>query len=370
MFVYSGSKLIAEYSTETPPSGPTTSWTVTDQLGSPRVIVNAVAEVVSRRDFMPFGEEIDPDGTYRMTGQKYGQSDRVREKFTGYQKDEETGLDFAEARMYQNLHGRFTAIDPLLASGKSVDPQTFNRYAYVLNNPLTLTDPGGLQAGRQDYGGNQPKPTKVIDIFITISVKERKDAGANSDWYALAKSAPGQQTVNVYTVDDGSATSVQFKSSLESEGRTVLVYGHSLADGSSVDKSTKTGSRLQGFALQFSGGHFQDNTAVTYGELDQPVESVKADNVLLFTCDSGNTPSAILSKMDVGGTLIREDGGPNGAGSVKFGEEAAYAAAEKLINGGQMKDAQKAAQAAINRSNIPEQDKGDKILLEYKPRNQ
>ena len=145
VFVYSAGKLIAEYSTATPSSNPTTSWTVTDQLGSPRVIVNSLGAVVSRRDFMPFGEELDADETYRTTGQKYGQTDSVRQKFTGYQKDEETGLDFAENRMYQNLHGRFTAIDPLLASGKSRDPQTFNRYVYVLNNPLVLTDPDGLQ---------------------------------------------------------------------------------------------------------------------------------------------------------------------------------------------------------------------------------
>ena len=50
--------------------------------------------------------------------------------------------------MYQNQHGRFTAIDPLLASGKSANPQTFNRYAYGLNRPLALNDPTGLQAGK------------------------------------------------------------------------------------------------------------------------------------------------------------------------------------------------------------------------------
>jgi hypothetical protein len=37
-------------------------------------------------------------------------------------------------------------VDPLLASGKSANPQTFNRYIYVMNNPLLLTDPSGLQA--------------------------------------------------------------------------------------------------------------------------------------------------------------------------------------------------------------------------------
>jgi RHS repeat-associated protein len=145
VFVYSSGKLIAEYSTAPPPQNPTVSYTATDQLGSPRVITNAFGEVVSRRDFKPFGEQIEPDGTYRTNSLYSNAGDDIRQKFTGYQKDEETNLDFAEARMYENRHARFTAVDPLLASGKSANPQTFNRYTYVLNNPLVFTDPGGLQ---------------------------------------------------------------------------------------------------------------------------------------------------------------------------------------------------------------------------------
>lgn len=100
---------------------------------------------------MPFGEEIVAMAeTHRTPGDKYGVGDGVRQKFTGYERDEETGLDFAEARYYYNNHGRFTAVDPLLASGKSADPQTFNRYAYTMNRPLILTDPTGLQAGTQE----------------------------------------------------------------------------------------------------------------------------------------------------------------------------------------------------------------------------
>lgn len=136
-------KLIAEYSTEQA-STPTVNYTATDPLGSPGVITNKLGEVFSRRDFMPFGEEITPDASYRTAALKYGIADGVRQKFTGYQRDEETDLDFAEARYYYNDQGRFTAVDPLLASGKSANPQTFNRYVYVANNPLVHTDPTGM----------------------------------------------------------------------------------------------------------------------------------------------------------------------------------------------------------------------------------
>jgi len=54
-------------------------------------------------------------------------------------------LDFAQARMYGKFHGRFTSPDPLLASAKAAVPQSFNRYVYVLNSPLKLTDPNGLK---------------------------------------------------------------------------------------------------------------------------------------------------------------------------------------------------------------------------------
>ena len=145
IFVYSSGKLVAEYSTATPPASPSVNYTTTDHLGTPRIITDQFGQVQSRRDFLPFGEELTINVGSRSTALKYGTStDDVRQKFTGYQKDEETGLDFAEARMYENRYGRFTAVDPLLASGKSANPQSFNRFIYVGNRPLLLTDPFGL----------------------------------------------------------------------------------------------------------------------------------------------------------------------------------------------------------------------------------
>jgi RHS repeat-associated protein len=63
-------------------------------------------------------------------------------KFTGKERDAETGLDYFGARYYSGAQGRFTSPDPL--GGHLADPQTLNRYAYVRNNPLRFNDPTGL----------------------------------------------------------------------------------------------------------------------------------------------------------------------------------------------------------------------------------
>jgi RHS repeat-associated protein len=153
IFVYNaGGKLLAEYSTQTA-SNPTISYLTNDNLGSPRVITDNGGNVSSRRDFMPFGEDLNVGVGGRSATNKYSATtDNIRQKFTGYEKDDETGLDFAEARYYNNLHGRFTAVDPMLASGRSADPQSFNRYAYVSNNPVNVTDPSGMIWSSSGFG--------------------------------------------------------------------------------------------------------------------------------------------------------------------------------------------------------------------------
>ncbi len=62
----------------------------------------------------------------------------------GKERDGETGLDYFGARCFSAAQGRFTTADPLLNSGRPWEPQSWNRYAYTLNNPLKFTDPDGL----------------------------------------------------------------------------------------------------------------------------------------------------------------------------------------------------------------------------------
>jgi RHS repeat-associated protein len=72
---------------------------------------------------------------------------------TSYERDNETDLDYAKARMYGNSYGRFTSPDPLLTSGRIENPQTWNRYIYALNNPLLYIDPFGLYEWASSAGG-------------------------------------------------------------------------------------------------------------------------------------------------------------------------------------------------------------------------
>lgn len=116
----------------------------TDALGSPRIVTGAIGQVVSRHDYMPFGEEVATGVGGRTTVQGYNQADNARQKFTGYERDNESGIDFAQNRYYSGKHGRFTSVDPTLASIRLLDPQSFNRFAYIENDPLNYTDPSGL----------------------------------------------------------------------------------------------------------------------------------------------------------------------------------------------------------------------------------
>jgi RHS repeat-associated protein len=64
-------------------------------------------------------------------------------RFTGYFRDAETGLDYADQRYHQPGMGRFMSADQYMASGGPQDPGSWNRYAYVGGDPVNYTDRSG-----------------------------------------------------------------------------------------------------------------------------------------------------------------------------------------------------------------------------------
>jgi RHS repeat-associated protein len=116
VFVYAASgKLVAEYSTlVTPQQDAKVSYLTTDHLGSPRINTDQNGAVRARHDYQPFGEEIQRAS--------YG-GDTVRKQFTGYERDKETELDFAQARYFNSGFGRFSSPDDFLNDTHASDPK-------------------------------------------------------------------------------------------------------------------------------------------------------------------------------------------------------------------------------------------------------
>jgi RHS repeat-associated protein len=118
-----------------------------DQLGSTRTVTTGSGknndssnqtpgQLCYDADFTPYGQEISYSARLQTTACPPSY------KFTGYERDPETGLDYAFARYYSSRLGRFLSTDPL--AGSVGDLQSHNAYAYVVNNPMNLTDPAGL----------------------------------------------------------------------------------------------------------------------------------------------------------------------------------------------------------------------------------
>ncbi|HZE68208.1 MAG TPA: RHS repeat-associated core domain-containing protein [Pyrinomonadaceae bacterium] len=150
VFVYNiQGQLVAEYSSAGPSGTPGISYLTTDTLGTPRVITGSGQEVKSRHDYLPFGEELFTDIGPRTNAQGYSAADGIRQQFTQKERDMETGLDYFLARYYSSIQGRFTSVDPAnyQAQLNPDEPQSWNAYSYVNNNPLVRTDPNGRGIG-------------------------------------------------------------------------------------------------------------------------------------------------------------------------------------------------------------------------------
>ena len=145
-YVYDANgQLVAEYSNGLAAASGT-QYLFDDHLGSTRLELNG--STLKRYDYLPFGEEI-PSGMDGR-GSDYGAQvivpstpDVVNQKFTSKERDAESGLDNFLARYFSSPQGRFTSPDEPFADQYASDPQSWNLYSYVRNNPLRFWDPTG-----------------------------------------------------------------------------------------------------------------------------------------------------------------------------------------------------------------------------------
>lgn len=124
--VFLGNLLVASYVA----SPPGWQYTVSDHLGSPRAVFNQSGQLVETHKHWPYGEDTS------------GSPPPQRLSFCLMERDSETTRYYDHARTHDYGLGRFLSPDSV--GGRPENPQSWNRYAYTLGNPLKHVDPDGL----------------------------------------------------------------------------------------------------------------------------------------------------------------------------------------------------------------------------------
>jgi RHS repeat-associated protein len=157
---------------------------------------------VARHDYRPFGEELVAGDGFR--GAEWGKYDSVTQKFTGQEHDGETQFDFFHARYLSGAQQRFMSPDPGNAGADPMNPQSWNAYAYVNNNPLNATDPTGMylsllppkDKGNDDDGGYNPGDPCLFCLFPRCILCFGPGGGAPAPEPPPPPDKPGKNDVN------------------------------------------------------------------------------------------------------------------------------------------------------------------------------
>ena len=180
-----------------------------DAIGSVRAVTDADGDVVRRYEYEPFGRVWDGPAQAPE-----------RRQFTGQEHDAATGLDYFGARYLRAEIGRFTTIDPVTTIEENlVDPQRWNRYAYVRNNPLRYTDPTGLYIVGCDASNSDC--AAAMERFENLRQQALQNGDSTVRAIARGLGNPGQKGTTV-TPDFAGTLGKTDNASYDSDSDTLL----------------------------------------------------------------------------------------------------------------------------------------------------
>jgi RHS repeat-associated protein len=140
-----------------------------NHLGSAVLELDGNAAIISYEEYYPYGNT-----SFEATGAA-ADVNKKRYRYTGKERDEETGLYYLGARYYAPWIARWTATDP---AGMIDGPDL---YAYVRGNPITMRDPSGMQG--EDSPHIELKPPSLLDNRSAAEKFAERHAGALGDFH-------------------------------------------------------------------------------------------------------------------------------------------------------------------------------------------
>ncbi|WP_241651962.1 RHS repeat-associated core domain-containing protein [Pseudoalteromonas phenolica] len=120
-------------------------YTHRDRLGSARLFTDRNGNVEAQRNYDPFGKPREASGDLKLDS-KLGDLDTAKtyRGFTDHEHLDDMELIHMNGRVYDYNLGRFMSVDPVIQS--PTNSQSINPYSYIMNNPLSGTDPTGYAA--------------------------------------------------------------------------------------------------------------------------------------------------------------------------------------------------------------------------------
>ncbi len=207
-----------------------------NHLGSAALELTEDREVISYEEYHPYGTS-----SYRAANSGVDVSER-RYRYTGKERDEETGLGYHGARYYACWLGRWTASDPI-GLGDGV-----NRYAYVRGSPISLRDPSGTKGADPDEA--QPLNSDIETAKSELVGIDLAEAAPGSD-----KARQAAEAVEILRELQGietSAAAATVPEAWRGGGRRVRdwdAYGDELVEA----RDSKAGSAAKGAAVLYIG---------------------------------------------------------------------------------------------------------------------
>ena len=319
----------------------TTTYHHRDHLGSLRVATDGAGALADAHDYYPFGGEMGPVAS------------SSRKKFTGHERDEETGLDYMLARYYPASMGRFLSVDPGFDVHQR-NAQSWNLYGYVGNNPVAAVDLDGDAS------------VAVFNLFQGTEAP----ADIAQRWADVKRSAEAKgHTVTIYS---GTAATVDaIGTAMSTKDMNVVIVGHSVG-------------RLhgpQGVKLFGNVGIGNPMVAVVDGERAMESTGVisSAFSLSVFSCNSVNLDTDYFGPVDLrdvtasspATTFTGVDSGRDTqtnsftleSAAIAFVSAATSTPASAPVD---LQHAAAAAQAAIAGSGKP-MDQGDKVIQKPMP---
>jgi hypothetical protein len=210
----------------------------------------------------------------------------------------------------------------------------------VINNPLSLTDPDG-------------RTPKTINVFVGLANEE-----GMKEWEAFKANAEKKgYTVNIYTVDSGTATAGKFLESLKAKDTVTIFAGHA-----QITDKVRVG-------IQFNGSHLGNSQDQRQNRVSHTADAVDIQNdiVAVFSCGFGNGFNNITSSNGAAFVSIVQGSDPgtladsvNRAG-LRFAESIADSSGGVLTRDADLRRSSRNAQAAMADFGDAPQNNGDRV---------